>query len=84
MSNHIPTRQEIYQTLQQTQKRRAEESVWWNKLKKLSKEDKVLEFYQEYAKYLEWNARQYMSEGTQAIYKMAIRAAEIIKEKTND
>jgi hypothetical protein len=76
--NYVPSRQEIYRTLEQTQKRRQEESDWWKKLRDLANKELVAEFYEEYAKYLEWN--NIISEDRKVIYKMAIKAAELLKQ----
>jgi hypothetical protein len=50
------------------------EKQYWTKLRQLSDNDNVKEFYQLYMEYLEWN--NILSGDRKAIYKMAKKVAE--------
>ena len=50
------------------------EKQYWTKLRELSDNDNVKEFYQLYVEYLEWN--NILSGDRKAIYKMAKKVAE--------
>ena len=55
-------------------KRIQKEKQYWTKLRQLSDNDNVKEFYQLYVEYLEWN--NILSDNRKAIYKMAKKVAE--------
>lgn len=63
-------------------KRIQQERAYWTQLKQLASEDKVLEFYQLYSQYLEWN--NIYSPDRKAIYKMAKKVVELLSEKNNE
>jgi len=50
------------------------EKQYWTKLRQLSDNDNVKEFYQLYMEYLEWS--NILSNDRKAIYKMAKKIAE--------
>jgi hypothetical protein len=50
------------------------EKQYWTKLRQLSDNDNVKEFYQLYMEYLEWS--NILSSDRKAIYKMAKKIAE--------
>lgn len=58
--------------------RRKQERECWNELKKLASEDKILEFYQLYAEYLERN--NILSPDRKAIYHMAKKVVEYVQK----
>jgi hypothetical protein len=63
-----------------SQSERAEiERLFWNNLDELAEKDDVVGFYTLYAQYLEWN--NIISRGRRSIYKMAIRASQLLSEK---